>query len=57
MPGVMPRTGDNCERSGEYEGVDEHACVVSVTRGQEYPSCPNCGNPVEWQVVGSGEVP
>jgi hypothetical protein len=53
----MPRTGDKVERSGEYEGVDEHACIASLTRGQEFPSCPDCNSSVEWKMVGSGEVP
>jgi hypothetical protein len=53
----MSRTGDKVERSGEYEGVDEHARVVSLTRGQEFPSCPDCNNSVEWKMVGSSEVP
>ncbi len=53
----MPRTGDNCERSGEYEGADEHACTVSLTRGQKFPPCPECNDSIEWKMVGSGAVP
>jgi hypothetical protein len=53
----MPRTGDNCERSGQYEGVDEHACIVSLARGQDFPPCPDCNNSVEWKVVGSAAIP
>jgi hypothetical protein len=53
----MPRTGDKVEMTGEYEGVDEHACIVKLDRGDELPSCPNCSNSVEWKMVSSGEIP
>jgi hypothetical protein len=53
----MPRTGDNCERSGQYEGVDEHVRIVSLSRGQEFPPCPACNNSIEWKVVGSAAIP
>ena len=52
----MPRTGDKCERSGLYEGVDEHACRDAFDRGAKLPPCPDCGNSIEWKMVASGPV-
>lgn len=52
----MPRSGDNCEMSGEYEGADEHACPVSLTSGQKFPACPDCNNSIEWKMVGSSDA-
>ena len=47
----MPSTGDECQRSGRYEGhciLKSHKQEFVVAKGQAFPPCKDCKQAVNW---------
>lgn len=51
----MARTGDTCQRSGIYQGDDEHREQIALSRGETFPPCKHCRRAVNWTLVRATE--
>jgi hypothetical protein len=45
------RTGGKCQRSGIWQGNDQHGERIALSFNEVFPPCGDCRGPVTWTLV------